>query len=133
MKLKYKIVSIALATFATIASASAQDIEKMTSFDFLVQYDDLKGKTVEIDDCLAVAVSIDRLLCNVNSATGNVGNIYVRLKNAPKKDLVYGLKKCASLMPDKKQCSASISGEVIDSPANATIEANAISWNAEKK
>lgn len=114
--------------------ALTDEIKVLSAFDYLVGYEELAGKTVQIEDCQAVSTSVDSLLCAVNTETGNAGSIIIDLANTPKKQLVYGLKKCGGIIQNKdNNCIATVIGTAGESGLNsATIDAKEVIWQAEK-
>lgn len=125
---------IATISILTVGIASADEPKTMSAFDYLIGYEELTGKTVKINDCIAYGVNIDFFLCSVETETGTAGTINIRLKNAPKKQLSYGLKKCGSIMGTEANiCTATVIG-VADktSDGSAKINAKEITWHAEK-
>lgn len=125
---------IATISILTVGIASADEIKTMSAFDYLVGFDEFIGKTVEINDCVAYGVNTDFFLCSVETETGNAGTINIRLKDTPKKQLIYGLKKCASIMGTEADiCTATIVGEAdktID--GGARLNAKEITWHSKK-
>lgn len=132
MKLTALLTAMACFTLPTLAQS--QEPQNITAFDYLIGYEELIGKTVKVTDCIAYGVNIDFFLCSVKTETSSIDTIYINLKNTPKKQLSYGLKKCGSIMDAEADiCTATIVGLAEKtSDGSASINAKEITWQGEK-
>ncbi|KAA6404492.1 hypothetical protein [Candidatus Tokpelaia sp.] len=130
---KFLLAACAIVALTTATQAEDAAPQKISSFDFLINYEELKNP-VEITDCQAYGVSVDFFMCSVRSKSGHIGAIRVGTDDLPKKQLVYGLQDCASITGDnEKACKALVTGlPYKTSMGQAGIQASAVKWLSEK-
>jgi len=131
---KHAMISVLIATLFLPPAVKAQEYQSISAFDFLLDFENMIGQSVQIDDCIATAVSTFVFICTVPSeGSFPVGTINVELKNLPKRQLAYGLKKCSGFINGVDKCTVTIRGTAgEDILGQASIRAKQLEWLAEK-
>lgn len=103
------IVGIALVVGLAGATANAgEEPKRMTAADFVVDWQDLKGKTVTVTGCQLVAVSTDYVICRDGAVT-----FFFDSTKAEKEGRRRTLKTCTG-SDEKRECIANLTGTVTE-------------------
>ena len=106
-----KKITYALTFCLCTAVATAEPI-KMSALDFVLDWQELEGKTVSIEDCHAAEVNAERGTCYVYSGDSFIGFYLFFLEGLAREERKRLLVNCASSEENPDHCVFDISGKV---------------------